>query len=217
MACGDETGARRLLEQGGARWLRERDKASVRAKVEHPFLYVKRRFGYRKVRYRGLAKNMERIALLLASRTCLWRAAIRRRERPARETSAHAGRNEGIIGQNMPVWRVFSPSSPPRPLKPAPSVPHRPQKGLAQSFPRGRPRAPEHLPACRAFLRPTIADMRSGNLTVKHTAAAVEIEAALPDPDKLTSWARDALLAVEAGQLRGISPGSRCQRRAASG
>ena len=36
----------------------------------------------------------------------------------------------------MPVWRVFSPSSPPRPLKPAPSVPHRPQKGLVQSFPR---------------------------------------------------------------------------------
>ena len=35
----------------------------------------------------------------------------------------------------MPVWRIFSPSSPPRPLKPAPSVPHRPQKGLAQSFP----------------------------------------------------------------------------------
>ena len=58
-------GRRRLLEQGGARWLRERDKASVRAKVEHPFLYVKRRFGYRKVRYRGLAKNIERIALLL--------------------------------------------------------------------------------------------------------------------------------------------------------
>ena len=37
----------------------------MRAKVEHPFLYVKRRFGYRKVRYRGLAKNIERIALLL--------------------------------------------------------------------------------------------------------------------------------------------------------
>ena len=50
-------GRRWLLEQGGARWLRERDKASVRAKVEHPFLYVKRRFGYRKVRYRELAKN----------------------------------------------------------------------------------------------------------------------------------------------------------------
>ncbi len=40
-------------------------KASVRAKVEHPFLYVKRRFGYGKVRYRGLAKNTQRIALLL--------------------------------------------------------------------------------------------------------------------------------------------------------
>ena len=52
-----------------------------------------------------------------------------------------------------------------------------------------------------------LADMISGTLAVKHTAAAVEIEAALPDPDKMPSWVRDALLAVEAGQLRGISPG----------
>ena len=43
----------------------ERRKASVRAKVEHPFLYVKRHFGYAKVRYRGLAKNTQRIAVLL--------------------------------------------------------------------------------------------------------------------------------------------------------
>ena len=42
----------------------ERAKASVRAKVEHPFLRVKRLFGYTKVRYRGLAKNTERLALL---------------------------------------------------------------------------------------------------------------------------------------------------------
>ena len=35
------------------------------AKVEHPFLYVKRHFGYAKVRYRGVAKNRQRIALLL--------------------------------------------------------------------------------------------------------------------------------------------------------
>ena len=55
---------RRVMMQDGARWLRERDKASVRAKVEHPFLYVKRHLCYRKVRYRGLAKNTERIALL---------------------------------------------------------------------------------------------------------------------------------------------------------
>ena len=39
-------------------------KASVRAKVEHPFLRLKRLFGYAKVRYRGLAKNAERLALL---------------------------------------------------------------------------------------------------------------------------------------------------------
>ncbi len=42
----------------------ERARASVRAKVEHPFLYLKRRFGYARVRYRGLAKNRQRIALL---------------------------------------------------------------------------------------------------------------------------------------------------------
>jgi len=35
----------------------ERLKAKVRAWVEHPFHIVKCRFGYRKVRYRGLAKN----------------------------------------------------------------------------------------------------------------------------------------------------------------
>ena len=38
---------------------------AVRAKVEHPFLYVKHHFGYGKVRYRGLAKNTQRIAMLL--------------------------------------------------------------------------------------------------------------------------------------------------------
>ena len=42
----------------------ERRKASVRAKVEHPFLYVKRHFGYAKVRYRGLAKNRNRLYML---------------------------------------------------------------------------------------------------------------------------------------------------------
>ena len=44
--------------------MEEKTKASVRAKVEHPFLRLKRFFGYGKVRYRGLAKNMERLALL---------------------------------------------------------------------------------------------------------------------------------------------------------
>ena len=46
-----------------------------------------------------------------------------------------------------------------------------------------------------------IADMRTGTLTVKHTAAAVELEAELPDPDRMPSWVRDAVLAVEGGPL----------------
>ena len=33
--------------------------------MEHPFLKVKRMFGYGKVRYWGLAKNTQRLALLL--------------------------------------------------------------------------------------------------------------------------------------------------------
>ena len=57
-------GRRRQLEPGSDEALAERAKASVRAKVEHPFLKVKRVFGYVKVRYRGLAKNTERLALL---------------------------------------------------------------------------------------------------------------------------------------------------------
>ena len=58
-------GRRRALDKSGPEEASEKRKASVRAKVEHPFLYVKRIFGYRKVRYRGLAKNTQRIALLL--------------------------------------------------------------------------------------------------------------------------------------------------------
>ena len=46
------------------RW--ERYKASLRAKVEHPFRVVKRQFGYTKVRYRGLAKNTAQVLTLFA-------------------------------------------------------------------------------------------------------------------------------------------------------
>ena len=42
----------------------EKAKASVRAKVEHPFRYIKVLFGYAKVRYRGLAKNENRLHVL---------------------------------------------------------------------------------------------------------------------------------------------------------
>ena len=63
-------GRRRLLGEGVAEEAAEKRKASMRAKVEHPFLYVKRHFGYAKVRYRGVAKNRQRIALLLGFRIC---------------------------------------------------------------------------------------------------------------------------------------------------
>lgn len=44
----------------------ERSKSSVRCKVEHPFLIVKRYFGYCKVAYKGIEKNMNRFNLLFA-------------------------------------------------------------------------------------------------------------------------------------------------------
>ena len=44
----------------------ERLKASIRAKVEHPFRVIKRQFGHVKVRYRGLAKNTAQLHTLLA-------------------------------------------------------------------------------------------------------------------------------------------------------
>ena len=56
---------RRLLDKGGPQEAAEKRKASVRAKVEHSFLYVKHHLGSGKVRYRGLAKNTQRIAMLL--------------------------------------------------------------------------------------------------------------------------------------------------------
>ena len=43
-----------------------RRKSSVRAKVEHPFLTLKRLWGFTKVRYRGLAKNANRAFAMLA-------------------------------------------------------------------------------------------------------------------------------------------------------
>lgn len=53
----------------GINWDKEIEnrKSSVRCKVEHPFLIVKRQFGYAKVAYRGIAKNMNRFHILFAS------------------------------------------------------------------------------------------------------------------------------------------------------
>jgi IS5 family transposase len=44
----------------------EKLKASIRAKVEHPFRVIKRQFGFVKVRYRGLKKNTAQIVTRFA-------------------------------------------------------------------------------------------------------------------------------------------------------
>jgi IS5 family transposase len=51
----------------------ERTKASIRAKVEHPFRVLKQQFGHVKVRYRGLAKNTAQLHTLFALSN-LWMA-----------------------------------------------------------------------------------------------------------------------------------------------
>lgn len=52
----------------------ESRKASVRAKVEHPFLILKREFSFAKTRYRGLAKNLNHLHVAMASANLLMRA-----------------------------------------------------------------------------------------------------------------------------------------------
>ncbi len=44
----------------------EHTKARIRATVEHPFRVLKRRFGFTKVRYRGLAKSTAQLQVLFA-------------------------------------------------------------------------------------------------------------------------------------------------------
>ena len=61
----------------------ERRKSSVRSKVEHPFLIVKRYFGFAKTVYRGLAKNTHRLHMLFASTNLLMCARAGRSLRPA--------------------------------------------------------------------------------------------------------------------------------------
>jgi len=51
----------------------ERTKASIRAKVEHPFRVIKQQFGCVKVRYRRLKKNTAQIVTLFALSN-LWMA-----------------------------------------------------------------------------------------------------------------------------------------------
>lgn len=54
----------------------ETRKASVRSKVEHPFLIVKRQFGWARTRYRGMAKNENLMCALFAlANVAMWSRA----------------------------------------------------------------------------------------------------------------------------------------------
>jgi Transposase and inactivated derivatives, IS5 family len=61
----------------------ERRKSSVRSKVEHPFLIIKRFFGFAKTVYRGLAKNTHRLHVLFGSANLLMCIRAGRSLRPA--------------------------------------------------------------------------------------------------------------------------------------
>ena len=61
----------------------ERRKSSVRSKVEHPFLIIKRYFGFAKTVYRGLSKNTHRLHTLFASANLLMCIRAGRRFLPA--------------------------------------------------------------------------------------------------------------------------------------
>jgi IS5 family transposase len=73
-------GIRKIPEGEAKKWETaiEYRKASVRSKVEHVFLIVKRDFGYRKAVYRGLEKNLNRFHMLFASANYLMRARAAR-------------------------------------------------------------------------------------------------------------------------------------------
>ncbi len=84
------------------RW--EHTKASLRAKVEHPFRVIKRQFGYVKVRYRSLVKNTAQMLTLFALSN-LW---LKRKElmpaagkvclSPGKYTEKRAGNGKKIRG-----------------------------------------------------------------------------------------------------------------------
>ena len=59
---------KQIKRKSGQKLARELEhaKASLRAKVEHPFRVIKRQFGYTKVRYRGLVKNTAQVLTLFA-------------------------------------------------------------------------------------------------------------------------------------------------------
>ena len=97
-------GKRRQWDKAGPEEAAERRKASVRAKVEHPFLYVKRRFGYAKGRCRGLAKNAVGVVQSAHCRA-LRRRPTRGRSVPTRREAAEGARPDQAPRLEAPFRR----------------------------------------------------------------------------------------------------------------
>ena len=66
----------------------ERVKAQIRARVEHPFHVVKNLFHYKKVRYKGLAKNAAQLYSLFGLANLLMAKNRLRTMAPAGQTAS---------------------------------------------------------------------------------------------------------------------------------
>ena len=134
-------GRRRKLEPESDEALAEKAKASVRAKVEHPFLKVKRLFGYVKVRYRGLAKNLERLALLFGLGNLLTAegstvGVVRPAAGPNRPYGPRQAPDSAVKGETQGLSADQQrPDDSSRPLRP-PVKQNSKQNGLVQGIPR---------------------------------------------------------------------------------
>ena len=62
----------------------EKGLSSVRSKVEHPFHIVKDIFGFRKVRYKGLKKNLDKLQVLFTSANVYMLCCAMKKEAEAR-------------------------------------------------------------------------------------------------------------------------------------
>lgn len=68
LADANDVYSRKAVADAQDNAIAEQVKASVRAKVEHPFRVIKCQFGFTKVRYKGLAKNPAQLVTLFALR-----------------------------------------------------------------------------------------------------------------------------------------------------
>ena len=82
--------------------------------MEHPFLRLNRLFGYGKVHYRGLVRNMERLARLfglgnmLAAGVQLWASSV----------AYQRSRSRGVGARIIRRCKSFTPTAPATALSP---------------------------------------------------------------------------------------------------